>query len=194
MPPISGPCATRTPPISATCCCGRRGRCRSTRPTAHAGPAVSTRCWRTNTRTSIMPSMSGCCMLARRTRPRSSRSATMTRASTPGADRIWPTSGGSRRDFPGATQIKLEENFRSTGHILDAANAVIAQDRLRLGKTLFTCKPDGDRIEVVDFRNAEAEATASSARCSGDMPRASAGTRWRCSTAATPSRAASRRR
>ena len=62
------------------------------------------------------------------------------------------------KDFPGATQIKLEENFRSTGHILDAANAVIAQDRLRIGKTLFTCKPEGDRIEVVTFRNGEAEA------------------------------------
>jgi DNA helicase-2/ATP-dependent DNA helicase PcrA len=63
------------------------------------------------------------------------------------------------RDFPGAAQIKLEENFRSTGHILAAANAVIAQDRKRLGKTLFTRKPSGDRIEVVGFRNAEAEAT-----------------------------------
>ena len=62
------------------------------------------------------------------------------------------------KDFPGATQIKLEENFRSTGHILDAANAVIARDRRRIGKTLFTCKPAGDRIEVVTFRNAEAEA------------------------------------
>jgi len=62
------------------------------------------------------------------------------------------------RDFPGAAQVKLEENFRSTGHILDAANAVIAQDRSRLGKTLFTCKPDGDRIEVISFRNPDAEA------------------------------------
>ncbi len=62
------------------------------------------------------------------------------------------------RDFPGAAQIKLEENFRSTGHIIDAANAVIARDRGRLGKTLFTRKPTGDRIEIVAFRNAEAEA------------------------------------
>ena len=52
------------------------------------------------------------------------------------------------RDFPGAAQIRLEENFRSTSHILDAANAVIAQDKTRLGKTLFTRKPSGDRIEV----------------------------------------------
>lgn len=62
------------------------------------------------------------------------------------------------RDFPGAAQIRLEENFRSTGHILDTANAVIAQDRNRLGKTLYTRKPSGDRVEVVAFRNAEAEA------------------------------------
>jgi len=61
------------------------------------------------------------------------------------------------RDFPGATQIRLEENFRSTGHILDAANAVIAQDPGRLGKTLYTRKESGDRIEVVHFRNPETE-------------------------------------
>lgn len=62
------------------------------------------------------------------------------------------------RDFQNATQVRLEENFRSTGHILAGANAVIAQDRGRLGKTLFTRKHSGDRIEVVRFRNAEAEA------------------------------------
>jgi DNA helicase-2/ATP-dependent DNA helicase PcrA len=61
-------------------------------------------------------------------------------------------------DFPNAMQVRLEENFRSTGHILAGANAVIAQDRGRLGKTLYTRKPSGDRIEVVRFRNAEAEA------------------------------------
>jgi DNA helicase-2/ATP-dependent DNA helicase PcrA len=62
------------------------------------------------------------------------------------------------RDFPNARQIRLEENFRSTGHILAAANAVISRDRNRLGKTLYTRKPVGDRIEVVPCRNAEAEA------------------------------------
>ena len=62
------------------------------------------------------------------------------------------------RDFPNARQIRLEENFRSTGHILAAANAVISRDRNRLGKTLYTRKPIGDRIEVVPCRNAEAEA------------------------------------
>ena len=43
-----------------------------------------------------------------------------------------------RRDFPDAVDIRLEENFRSTGHILAAANAIIAEDKARLGKTLFT--------------------------------------------------------
>jgi len=62
------------------------------------------------------------------------------------------------RDFPGATQVRLEENFRSTGHILNAANAVIARDPARLGKTLYTRKQAGDPIEVLAFRNAELEA------------------------------------
>jgi len=62
------------------------------------------------------------------------------------------------QDFPGAVQVRLEENFRSTGHILAAANAVISHDPKRLGKTLFTSKPHGDKIEVLAFRTAEDEA------------------------------------
>ena len=62
-------------------------------------------------------------------------------------------------DFPSAAVYRLEENFRSTGHILGAANTVIAQDPARLGKTLFTRKPGGDPVEIVRFRNAEAEAS-----------------------------------
>jgi len=55
--------------------------------------------------------------------------------------------------------FRLEENFRSTGHILGAANTVIAQDPARLGKTLFTRKPVGDPVEIVRFRNADTEAS-----------------------------------
>ena len=62
------------------------------------------------------------------------------------------------RDFPHAVQVRLEDNFRSTGHILAAANAVIALDTKRLGKTLRATKVLGDRVEVVGFRDAEAEA------------------------------------
>ena len=43
-----------------------------------------------------------------------------------------------QRDFPGATLVKLEQNYRSTQVILDAANGVIAENAGRLGKTLFT--------------------------------------------------------
>lgn len=62
------------------------------------------------------------------------------------------------RDFPRAVQVALEDNFRSTGHILAAANAVIALDESRLEKVLRPTKPIGDPIEVVDFRDAEDEA------------------------------------
>lgn len=61
-------------------------------------------------------------------------------------------------DFPGAGQLRLEENFRSTGHILSAANAVIARDPKRLGKTLRTSKGPGEPVEVVAFHDAEDEA------------------------------------
>ena len=50
-----------------------------------------------------------------------------------------------RRDFPDAVDIRLEENFRSTGHILDAAKAIIAEDKARLGKTLSSRKGQGPR-------------------------------------------------
>ncbi|MGI4745878.1 MAG: ATP-dependent helicase [Janthinobacterium lividum] len=61
-------------------------------------------------------------------------------------------------DFPEAKVVRLEENFRSTGHIIAAANAVISVDTSRLGQALFTRKPAGSRVEIVGFRNGEAEA------------------------------------
>ena len=61
-------------------------------------------------------------------------------------------------DFPEARQVRLEENFRSTRHILDAANAVIAQDPNRLGKTLWTKKEAGCPIEIVPFHDPDDEA------------------------------------
>ena len=63
-----------------------------------------------------------------------------------------------KRDFPDAVDIRLEENFRSTGHILAAANAIIAEDKARLGKTLFTRKGQGARVEFMSFRDGDAEA------------------------------------
>jgi DNA helicase-2/ATP-dependent DNA helicase PcrA len=50
------------------------------------------------------------------------------------------------RDFPGVTVVKLEQNYRSTSTILTAAGAVVARNRGRKGKTLWTDNPAGDRI------------------------------------------------
>ncbi len=53
------------------------------------------------------------------------------------------------RDFPGAILVKLEQNYRSSQVILDAANGVIAENAQRLGKTLFTVKEGGEPVTVL---------------------------------------------
>ncbi|WP_264802737.1 UvrD-helicase domain-containing protein, partial [Acetobacter fabarum] len=63
-----------------------------------------------------------------------------------------------QREFPSGRMIPLEQNFRSTGHILAAANSVVAQDRSRLGKTLFTEQGEGAPIEIVAFSGGHQEA------------------------------------
>ena len=63
-----------------------------------------------------------------------------------------------RRDFPAATLYKLEQNYRSTGTILKAANALIANNAGRLGKTLWTSGEDGERIRLYAAFNERAEA------------------------------------
>jgi len=61
-------------------------------------------------------------------------------------------------DFPEATVIKLEQNYRSTQTILDAANAVIDYNRGRLPKTLFTELGVGDPIKLRELDDEHAEA------------------------------------
>jgi len=51
--------------------------------------------------------------------------------------------------FPGAAVLRLEQNYRSTGNILKAANAVIANNRDRKGKTLWCDREDGPRLRFV---------------------------------------------
>ena len=53
------------------------------------------------------------------------------------------------KDFPGATVIRLERNYRSTAHILGAASHLIAHNEDRLGKTLFTDRPDPEDAKVM---------------------------------------------
>ena len=62
------------------------------------------------------------------------------------------------RDFSGAVVVRLEENYRSTGHILAAANAVIANNEGRLGKELYTNIGDGEKILIKGLWDGEAEA------------------------------------
>ena len=60
--------------------------------------------------------------------------------------------------FPDATTIKLEQNYRSTQTILDAANAVIAHNRSQMHKTLWTEMGDGDAITIRELDDEHAEA------------------------------------
>lgn len=52
------------------------------------------------------------------------------------------------KEFPDCLTIKLEENYRSTGNILEAANRVIANNSGRTGKELWTSNGDGDKLEI----------------------------------------------
>ena len=61
-------------------------------------------------------------------------------------------------DFPGATITRLEQNYRSTSHILGAAAGMIAQNRGRLGKTLWTRADEGEKVVVRAVWDAEDEA------------------------------------
>ncbi len=62
------------------------------------------------------------------------------------------------RDFPGARVIRLERNYRSTPAILGAASGLIAANKGRLGKTLWTEGDTGDKIKVQGVWDAEEEA------------------------------------
>ncbi|MCR4842888.1 MAG: UvrD-helicase domain-containing protein [Eubacterium sp.] len=62
-------------------------------------------------------------------------------------------------EYPGARLIRLEENYRSTGAILDVANAVISHNSSRKGKTLYTRNERGERVRFEQFDNAYEEAS-----------------------------------
>ena len=62
------------------------------------------------------------------------------------------------KDFDGAKVVRLEQNYRSTGHILAAASALITANEDRLGKTLWTDQGDGDKVSVKGVWDAPEEA------------------------------------
>ena len=62
------------------------------------------------------------------------------------------------KDFPGAVVVRLEQNYRSTPHILAAASGVIAGNAGRLGKTLWTEVQDGHKVRLIGHWDGEEEA------------------------------------
>jgi DNA helicase-2/ATP-dependent DNA helicase PcrA len=62
------------------------------------------------------------------------------------------------KDFPGAKIIRLEQNYRSTSHILAAADGVIANNAGRLGKTLWTDAGEGEKVRVIGVWDGPEEA------------------------------------
>jgi DNA helicase-2/ATP-dependent DNA helicase PcrA len=62
------------------------------------------------------------------------------------------------KDFPGAVIIRLEQNYRSTPHILSAASGLIAQNAGRLGKSLWTDEGEGEKVQVIGVWDGPEEA------------------------------------
>lgn len=62
------------------------------------------------------------------------------------------------KDFPDATVIKLEQNYRSTTYILDAASSIIKNNKSRHGKKLWTQQDGGNKLKVVSCWNEKEEA------------------------------------
>ena len=62
------------------------------------------------------------------------------------------------KDFPGAHVVRLEQNYRSTQHILGAASGIIDGNKGRLGKTLWTEKLEGEKVRLIGHWDGEEEA------------------------------------
>ncbi|MBL6601230.1 MAG: UvrD-helicase domain-containing protein [Candidatus Puniceispirillum sp.] len=67
-------------------------------------------------------------------------------------------------DFSGAKTVRLEENYRSTGHILAAASNVISRNETRLGKTLYTAADNGEKVRVNGYWDGADEARSISSQ------------------------------
>ena len=64
------------------------------------------------------------------------------------------------QDFPGAQVVRLEQNYRSTAHILGAASGLIAHNEKRLGKELWTEAKGGEKLRLASYWDGEEEARA----------------------------------
>ena len=155
--------------------------------------SASATSWSTSSRTPTGCSTAGSSCSAGRESGASSRSATTTSRSTLSAAPTSATCGDFERDFAVEdVVIKLEQNYRSHGNILDAANALIANNRNRLGKNLWTAEGKGEPLRVYRGRP-----TTTRRACMVEEVKALARERHRgfrrsrCCTAPTRSRACS---
>ena len=64
------------------------------------------------------------------------------------------------KDYPGCTVIRLEQNYRSTKHILDAAHAIITKNRQRSDKQLWTAEQGGLPVQIMQVNGERAEGEA----------------------------------
>jgi superfamily I DNA/RNA helicase len=78
---------------------------------------------------------------------------------------------GFTRDWPSATVVTLDQNYRSTGRILAAANAVISGNASRRPKNLWSDLGEGEPVEVIACRNGDDEAAAVAERMAGLITR-----------------------
>ena len=62
------------------------------------------------------------------------------------------------KDFPGAKVIKLEQNYRSTGNILEASQKIICENKQRTDKTLYTEAGEGEPVDIESLQDEKAEA------------------------------------
>ena len=95
-------------------------------------------------------------------------------------------------DFPGAKVIRLEQNYRSTPHILAAATGLIAHNAGRLGKTLWTEVNEGDRVKVIGVWDGPEEARRVGEEIEAHVTAAAASTIARSSSAPSSRPASSR--
>jgi len=63
-----------------------------------------------------------------------------------------------KKDYPGAKIIKLEQNYRSTKHVIAAANTVIKNNKEALPKELWTDNIEGNKIQYIEAISDTAEA------------------------------------
>ena len=96
------------------------------------------------------------------------------------------------KDFKNCKTVKLEQNYRSTGHILSAANAVVRHNSQRKDKRLFTAEGDGEKIQPSRRATNATRVAGLPARSRNCMPKARATTTSPCSIAPTPSRVSSK--